>query len=104
MSESYEILRKGIDEKINIHIKQIENRKGFSLTVDKLNTLKEKMRSELMPKYKEDGYVVSNFVMPEEDLLEIDTKFLSRSLNEGFSGGEKKLKHLLKYILLQRFL
>ena len=56
MSESYEILRKGIDEKINIHIKQIENRKGFSLTVDKLNTLKEKMRSELMPKYKEDGY------------------------------------------------
>ena len=24
------------------------------------------------------------------DMLEIDRKFLSRSLNEGFSGGEKK--------------
>jgi len=25
-------------------------------------------------------------------LLDIDSKFLSRSLNEGFSGGEKKTK------------
>jgi len=25
-------------------------------------------------------------------LLEIDSRFLSRSLNEGFSGGEKKTK------------
>ena len=30
------------------------------------------LTSEQIKKYKEDGYVVSNFVMPEEDLLEIE--------------------------------
>ena len=29
-------------------------------------------------------------IKSKADLLEIDRKFLSRSLNEGFSGGEKK--------------
>ena len=31
-------------------------------------------------------------IKSKADLLEIDRKFLSRSLNEGFSGGEKKTK------------
>jgi Fe-S cluster assembly ATP-binding protein len=31
-------------------------------------------------------------IRQKAELLEIDTKFLSRSLNEGFSGGEKKEK------------
>ena len=31
-------------------------------------------------------------IKSKADLLEIDRKFLSRSLNEGFSGGEKKKK------------
>jgi Fe-S cluster assembly ATP-binding protein len=31
-------------------------------------------------------------IRQKAELLEIDTKFLSRSLNEGFSGGEKKTK------------
>ena len=95
MSDSYEILRKGIDEKINIHIKQIENRKGFSLTVDKLNTLKEKMRSELMPKYKEDGYfphftrqlnakMMDNMMKHFDDLdnASLDMKHDSPSINK----------------------
>ena len=30
------------------------------------------------------------FIREKSELLEIDRKFLSRSLNEGFSGGEKK--------------
>jgi len=31
-------------------------------------------------------------IREKSELLEIDRKFLSRSLNEGFSGGEKKTK------------
>ena len=31
-------------------------------------------------------------IKEKAELLEIDRKFLSRSLNEGFSGGEKKRK------------
>tara|TARA_R110001583_G_scaffold42825_2_gene136098 strand:+ start:12357 stop:15230 length:2874 start_codon:yes stop_codon:yes gene_type:complete len=55
MEDSYRILRAGIDEKINVTIKQIENRKGFALTVNGLNELKENLRSKLMPRYSE-GY------------------------------------------------
>ena len=31
-------------------------------------------------------------IREKSEMLEIDRKFLSRSLNEGFSGGEKKEK------------
>lgn len=35
------------------------------------------------------------------ELLEIDRKFLSRSLNEGFSGGEKKRNEIFQLAMLQ---
>ena len=34
-------------------------------------------------------------------MLEIDTKFLSRSLNEGFSGGEKKRNEIFQMAMLE---
>ena len=34
-------------------------------------------------------------------LLDIDSKFLSRSLNEGFSGGEKKRNEIFKMAMLE---
>ena len=34
-------------------------------------------------------------------MLEIDSKFLSRSLNEGFSGGEKKRKEIFQLAMLE---
>jgi Fe-S cluster assembly ATP-binding protein len=34
-------------------------------------------------------------------LLEIDRKFLSRSLNEGFSGGEKKRNEIFQMAMLE---
>ena len=34
-------------------------------------------------------------------LLEIDSKFLSRSLNEGFSGGEKKRNEIMQMAMLE---
>ena len=56
MTDSYSVLRAGINAKIDVHIKRLENRKGFATSVNKLEELKDKMRGELMPKYKEDGY------------------------------------------------
>ena len=35
------------------------------------------------------------------ELLEIDSKFLSRSLNEGFSGGEKKRNEIFQMAMLE---
>jgi Fe-S cluster assembly ATP-binding protein len=35
------------------------------------------------------------------DLLQIDRKFTSRSLNEGFSGGEKKRAEILQMAMLK---
>ena len=35
-------------------------------------------------------------IREKANLLEIDSKFLSRSLNEGFSGGEKKRNEIFQ--------
>ena len=39
-------------------------------------------------------------IREKADLLEIDRKFLSRSLNEGFSGGEKKRNEIFQLAML----
>ena len=46
--------------------------------------------SELLKKIREKAH-----------LLEIDSKFLSRSLNEGFSGGEKKRNEIFQMAMLE---
>jgi len=40
-------------------------------------------------------------IKEKADLLEIDRKFLSRSLNEGFSGGEKKRNEIFQMAMLE---
>lgn len=40
-------------------------------------------------------------IKTKADLLEIDRKFLSRSLNEGFSGGEKKRNEIFQLAMLE---
>ena len=40
-------------------------------------------------------------IREKSELLEIDRKFLSRSLNEGFSGGEKKLNEIFQMAILE---
>lgn len=40
-------------------------------------------------------------IRDKAELLEIDRKFLSRSLNEGFSGGEKKRNEIFQMAMLQ---
>ena len=40
-------------------------------------------------------------IREKSELLEIDRKFLSRSLNEGFSGGEKKRNEVFQMAMLE---
>lgn len=40
-------------------------------------------------------------IREKADLLEIDRKFLSRSLNQGFSGGEKKRNEIFQMAMLE---
>ena len=56
----------------------------------KAKGLKDMPASEMLKKIKE-----------KADLLEIDRKFLSRSLNEGFSGGEKKRNEIFQMAMLE---
>lgn len=55
----------------------------------KANGLEEMPANEMLKLIKE-----------KSELLEIDRKFLSRSLNEGFSGGEKKRNEIFQMAML----
>ena len=55
----------------------------------KAKGLKEMPANEMLKKIRE-----------KANLLEIDSKFLSRSLNEGFSGGEKKRNEIFQMAML----
>jgi Fe-S cluster assembly ATP-binding protein len=56
----------------------------------KARGLKEMPASEMLKKIRE-----------KAKLLEIDSRFLSRSLNEGFSGGEKKRNEIFQMAMLE---
>ena len=56
----------------------------------KAKELEEMPASEMLAKIRE-----------KSSMLEIDRKFLSRSLNEGFSGGEKKRNELFQLAMLE---
>lgn len=56
----------------------------------KAQGLEDMAASEMLKKIKE-----------KADLLEIDRKFLSRSLNEGFSGGEKKRNEIFQMAMME---
>ena len=48
-----------------------------------------------------DAMEFMQFVRERMKLVEMDEKFLSRSVNEGFSGGEKKRNEILQLALLE---
>ncbi|WP_276389130.1 Fe-S cluster assembly ATPase SufC [Eudoraea chungangensis] len=45
--------------------------------------------------------IMLKLIREKSELLEIDRKFLSRSLNEGFSGGEKKRNEIFQMAMLE---
>ncbi len=57
---------------------------------NKANGIPELTANEMLKKIRE-----------KAELLEIDRKFLSRSLNEGFSGGEKKRNEIFQMAMLE---
>ncbi|HQV37037.1 MAG TPA: Fe-S cluster assembly ATPase SufC [Flavobacterium sp.] len=72
---------------------------GVSVT----NFMKTAINEHRKAKGKEDmpANEMLKLIREKSELLEIDRKFLSRSLNEGFSGGEKKRNEIFQMAMLE---
>jgi Fe-S cluster assembly ATP-binding protein len=72
---------------------------GVSVT----NFIKTAINETRKAKGKEDmpANEMLKLIREKSELLEIDRKFLSRSLNEGFSGGEKKRNEIFQMAMLE---
>ena len=72
---------------------------GVSVT----NFIKTAINENRKAKGKEDmpASEMLKLIKEKADMLEIDRKFLSRSLNEGFSGGEKKRNEIFQMAMLE---
>ena len=67
------------------------------------NFIKTAINSNLKARGKKEmsASVMLKKIREKANLLEIDSKFLSRSLNEGFSGGEKKRNEIFQMAMLE---
>ena len=72
---------------------------GVSVT----NFIKTSINASRKAKGLEDmtANVMLKKIREKSSLLEIDSRFLSRSLNEGFSGGEKKRNEIFQMAMLE---
>ena len=72
---------------------------GVSVT----NFIKTAINANRKAKGQEDmpANVMLKKIREKSNLLEIDSRFLSRSLNEGFSGGEKKRNEIFQMAMLE---
>jgi len=61
-----------------------------------INESRKAKRQEDMPAGE-----MLKLIKEKADMLEIDRKFLSRSLNEGFSGGEKKRNEIFQMAMME---
>ncbi len=69
--------------------------------VSNANFIRAALQSRL-PKGEElDAVAYYKHLYAQMDLLEMDRKFTARSVNEGFSGGEKKRNEILQMLMLQ---
>ena len=67
------------------------------------NFIKTAINSNLKSKGEKEmsASIMLKKIREKAKLLEIDSKFLSRSLNEGFSGGEKKRNEIFQMAMLE---
>ena len=67
------------------------------------NFIKTAINSNLKSKGEKEmsASIMLKKIREKANLLEIDSKFLSRSLNEGFSGGEKKRNEIFQMAMLE---
>ena len=69
--------------------------------VSNANFIRAELQSRL-PKGEElDAVAYYKNLYSKMDLLEMDRKFTARSVNEGFSGGEKKRNEILQMLMLE---
>ena len=67
------------------------------------NFIKTSINSNLKARGEKEmsASVMLKKIRDKAELLDIDSKFLSRSLNEGFSGGEKKRNEIFQMAMLE---
>ncbi|MDG2368888.1 MAG: Fe-S cluster assembly ATPase SufC [Flavobacteriaceae bacterium] len=67
------------------------------------NFIKTSINSNLKARGEKEmsASVMLKKIREKAELLDIDSKFLSRSLNEGFSGGEKKRNEIFQMAMLE---
>jgi Fe-S cluster assembly ATP-binding protein len=67
------------------------------------NFIKTAINSNLKARNEDEmpANIMLKKIREKAELLEIDSKFLSRSLNEGFSGGEKKRNEIFQMAMLE---
>jgi Fe-S cluster assembly ATP-binding protein len=72
---------------------------GVSVTNFMRTAINETRKAQHLPEMPANEML--KFIREKSELLEIDRKFLSRSLNEGFSGGEKKRNEIFQMAMLE---
>ena len=67
------------------------------------NFIKTAINSNLKARNEDEmpANIMLKKIREKAELLDIDSKFLSRSLNEGFSGGEKKRNEIFQMAMLE---
>ncbi|MBC7981170.1 MAG: Fe-S cluster assembly ATPase SufC [Armatimonadetes bacterium] len=68
--------------------------------VSNANFIRAALQSRLPKGQEIDAVAYYKNLYAKMDLLEMDRKFTSRAVNEGFSGGEKKRNEILQMIML----
>ena len=114
-SEDYEVVRGNIfynDENIEDLSAEERANKGIFMSfqypveipgITVTNFIKTAINSNLKARGEKEmpaGDMLKK-IREKSKLLEIDSKFLSRSLNEGFSGGEKKRNEIFQMAMLE---
>ncbi len=114
-SEDYEVVKGNIffnDENIEDLSAEERANKGIFMSfqypveipgITVTNFIKTAINSNLKARGEKEmpaGYMLKK-IREKSKLLEIDSKFLSRSLNEGFSGGEKKRNEIFQMAMLE---
>jgi Fe-S cluster assembly ATP-binding protein len=72
---------------------------GVSVTNFMRTAINESRKAKGMPDMPANEML--KLIREKSELLEIDRKFLSRSLNQGFSGGEKKRNEIFQMAMLE---
>ncbi|MEI6607889.1 MAG: Fe-S cluster assembly ATPase SufC [Verrucomicrobiota bacterium] len=69
--------------------------------VSNANFIRAALQARLPQGEELDAVAYYHHLYAKMDLLEIDRKFTARSVNEGFSGGEKKRNEILQLMMLE---